>query len=286
MRSPVQRRLPCLFVISAILAAAPLAHAGKQLVPAWHSEQVLQKPESAVYDPQAQLIYVSNVCGEYCVHDGVGYISALRLDGSIQDVHWVDGLDSPQGLAIAKGKLYAADVDHIVVIDIATRSIDTKIPVEGAIFLNDVAADANGDIYVSDCESKKVHRLRDGVVETWLNDPQVDVPNGLHCTPEAIYLLDYGKGNGFKINRVTKELTQIASGIANADGIVSDGEGGFFASGAWQGEVDHIAADGTMRRVLDMSAEGITAADIEYIPSKSLLIVPDLNNSVRAFRWE
>ena len=55
--------------------------------------------------------------------DGNGFISKLGPDGKVVTMEWVKGLDSPTGLALANGKLYAADVDRIAEIDIAKGEI-------------------------------------------------------------------------------------------------------------------------------------------------------------------
>jgi hypothetical protein len=45
--------------------------------------------------------------------DGNGFISKLGPDGKVVTMEWVKGLDGPTGLALANGKLYAADVDRL-----------------------------------------------------------------------------------------------------------------------------------------------------------------------------
>ena len=47
----------------------------------------------------------------------------LGLAGKVVAIEWVTGLDGPTGLALANGKLYAADVDRIAEIDIAKGEI-------------------------------------------------------------------------------------------------------------------------------------------------------------------
>src|SRR5215204_3630946 len=71
-----------------------------------------KNPESAVFDSATGIIYVSNVNGDDpAAKDGNGFISKLGTDGKVITLEWVKGLDSPKGLVLANGKLYAADVD-------------------------------------------------------------------------------------------------------------------------------------------------------------------------------
>ena len=108
----------------------------------------LAGPECAVADKAAGVIYVSNVNGDPMGKDAKGYIAKVSLDGKKVE-KWVDGLKAPKGLAVSNGHLFAGDVDELVEIDIASGKIVAKHKAPGAGLLNDVAAAANGDIFVS-----------------------------------------------------------------------------------------------------------------------------------------
>jgi DNA-binding beta-propeller fold protein YncE len=95
-----------------------------------------KQPESVVFDRAAGAIYVSNVNGDPMKKDGNGFISKLGPDGKVVTMEWVKGLDSPTGLALANGKLYAADVDRIAEIDIAKGEIIKRYEAPGSKFLN------------------------------------------------------------------------------------------------------------------------------------------------------
>ena len=47
------------------------------------TEKVFELPESVVYDPTNDVLYVSNITDHPFNKDGTGYISKLALDGSI-----------------------------------------------------------------------------------------------------------------------------------------------------------------------------------------------------------
>src|SRR3989304_7399957 len=116
-------------------------------------------PESVVYDKQNNVLYVSNVNGQVTEKDGNGFISKVSLDGAILEKEWVSGLDAPKGLALHGNKLYAADIDTLVEIDIASATITNRYQVADAMFFNDVAASNSGEIFVSDMMMNRIHAL-------------------------------------------------------------------------------------------------------------------------------
>lgn len=252
----------------------------------WETEPLMDKPESAVYDRVNQVIYVSSINGKYCTKDGNGFISKVAPDGTILNLKWVTGLDSPQGVALCNNHLYVADVDQVVVINIKEGSIEQRFKAEDAQFLNDITADVNGDIYVSDCKANRIYKLAGNSIQVWLESPQLLGPNGLLCGRKTIMLLNMNEGKVYSVGKKTKVLTEFCSSIKNCDGIVRDGKGGYFVSGAWQGEVYHLKADGQKSLILNLGNEKVVVADIEYIPEKQLLVIPTLNKTVMAYQFE
>ena len=111
----------------------------------WETDTILKVPESVIYDAENKILYVSNIDGtDGWAKDGKGSIAKVGLDGKVIAVEWVTGLNAPKGLGIYKGKLYAADIDEVVVIDIQKGAIEKKIPIEGAKGLNDISIGSNG----------------------------------------------------------------------------------------------------------------------------------------------
>lgn len=273
-------------LICGFLLLLNFAANAQSLTKLWETEPLMDKPESAVYDRANNVIYVSNINGKYCTKDGNGFISKVALDGTILNLNWITGLDSPQGMALFREHLYVADVDQVVVIDVAKGIVEKRYRAEGAIFLNDVTADANGDVYVSDCKANRIYRLKNSKLDVWLNDSKLQGPNGLLCERKNMMLLNMGEGSIYRVNKKTKTMTEFCSGIKNLDGVVPDGKGGYFVSGAWQGEIYHLDSKGEKRLILNLEPEKVITADIEYIPEKQLLIVPTLSKTVMAYRWE
>lgn len=252
----------------------------------WSTDTLFLKPESAVYDNERNLIYISNINGEFLAKDGNGFISKIKPNGEIDVLNWISGFDNPQGMGLYKNKLYVADLGRLVKIDVSKGKIEKIFNIDGAIFLNDVSIDKKGEVYISDSRSNKIYRIINDKVETWLTDSLLSVPNGLLCTDKGVFILNMKNGIVYLADKNTRKLTEFTTGIRNCDGITSDGKDGYFISGAWQGAIYHIASNGIKKLILDLSKEKIITADIEYIVEHKLLIVPTLDKSVIAYKWE
>ena len=120
---------------------------GQKISQAWITDSLFLKPESALFDSSKQVVYISNINGEYLARDGNGFISQIKINGEIELLKWVDGLDNPQGMGLYKNKLYVADINRVVQINTNTSKIEKVFEVDSAKFFNDIAADINGDVY-------------------------------------------------------------------------------------------------------------------------------------------
>src|SRR5689334_894465 len=134
-------------IASTIFAAAAVSVA--QAGELWRATG-FEQPESALVDSAHNRIVVSNIVGNPGAADGNGYLSLLSMDGKVIARHWVDGMDAPKGMAISGGRLYAADITKVRVVDLASGKLVETIDVPGAVFLNDMTQDSAGKVYVSD----------------------------------------------------------------------------------------------------------------------------------------
>ena len=158
----------------------------------WETEAQFRNPESVVYDEVRNILYVSNVDGDGLNKDGQGFISQLTPEGQIVNLEWVRGLNAPKGMALVNDRLYVADIDELVEIDVNTGTVSHYYPVSGAQFLNDVTADSVGTVYVSDMFTNRIHRLYHGVLETWMTGSNLQSPNGLLANDGKIYVGTWG----------------------------------------------------------------------------------------------
>lgn len=267
-----------------LLAAAFLLTASAALAaePAklWETAGFAQ-PESVLWDGAAKAIYVSNVNGNPPDKDGNGYISKLNAEGKVVAEKWVTGLDAPKGMALVKGKLYVSDLDRLVVIDTASAKVTKTYAAAGAKFLNDVAADDKGAVYVSDMLDNSIWRLSGGKFDKWLSDPQLENPNGLKAEGTRLLVAAWGPmtGQGFATSKpgalkaVSADgmIRDLTPGFGNLDGLEPDGAGGWLVSDWMTGGVFSVNRQGRAAKVLPL---GPGSADITVIPEQKLLLVP------------
>ena len=195
-------------------ASAVLAGAYAQPVVLWETTG-LKTPESALPVPAEGFAYVSNVAGNPTDKDGNGFISKVSLaDGKIIALEWAKGMDAPKGLALAGGKLYTADIDKLVEIDPKTGKILAKYDAPGATFLNDVAVDAKGDVYVSDSNTSTIWRLAGGKLEKWIDDPALKFPNGLYVDGDKLIVAAWG-APGTSATRTSEPANLLAISLAD-----------------------------------------------------------------------
>lgn len=241
----------------------------------WETDTLLHTVESVFYDSEYQLIYTANINGHFMAKDGNGYLSKLNDAGEILEEKWVTGLDAPTGLGKYQDKLYTTDIDRIVEIDLLKGTILKIYPVPGAQAFNDVVVGMDGTVYCSDTGGNQIFALKQDSV--FLVKDNIDTPNGLwiekdklwitQWTPQSISLLDLNNQN----------LSPVAGGIAGPDGLEPMPDGSFLASG-FSGLIYHITRDGQKTLLLDTSGKQIKSADIDYIDSKKVLLVPTMDN--------
>ena len=258
---------------------------GVSLVKKWETDAVLSTPESVLFDKSRNLLYVSNINGQSGEKDGNGFISKLAVDGKIEELEWVKGLDAPKGMGLVGNRLYIADLTKVIVIDTQTGQKQQEIAPAGAQFLNDITVDARGQVYVSDSAGKKVYLLTNDGATVYAEGPELKRPNGLLATAGKMYLIDMESGIFYDV-KAGNQLVKAAEGLAGGDGIVPVGKNDFLVSN-WNGEVNYVTAAGQTKKLLDTKAEKINAADIEFLPEANLVLVPTFfGNRVVAYELQ
>jgi DNA-binding beta-propeller fold protein YncE len=253
------------------------------LTKTWESDTLLQTPESVLWDPTTRSLYAACMNGDAWTADGNGYIAKLSPNGRITALKWATGLDAPKGMAVSGGKLYAADVTKIRVIDLKTGQLEKTLEPEGAKQLNDATVAPDGTVYVTDMGRSQILQVKNGQVSTFLEDKSLERPNGVKAVGGKMYVVDAGKGIFYEI-LPDKSLRKIADGLLRGDGIEPTGNGDFLVS-QWMGKINYVAADGKVTNLLDTEARKINAADIGYDPKTNTVFVPTFfKNSVAAYR--
>lgn len=279
-----------LFVATLVLGSC-LAQADP--APLWETSG-LNGPESTLYDAKRGLIFVSNVNGQPNEKDGKGSISLLSPSGKMVNAEWQSGLNAPKGLAIVGDLLYVADIDTLRVFDVMNGKQVASYIAPAAKFLNDVAADSDGNVYVSDFLDDAIYRLADGDFALWVKDVALQEPNGLLAEDGRLVVGAWGEmTDGFAtevpghlktIDLKTRAIASLGSGkaVGNLDGVESDDNGNYFVSDWYNGGLFRIDASGNADKLLTLE-QG--SADIGVIPAKNLVLVPMMKNgTVRAYQ--
>jgi sugar lactone lactonase YvrE len=250
----------------------------------WSLEENIFTPESILYFPDSGYLFVSNIAGNSREKNQSGYISVVDLEGKMVYDRWTEKLNAPKGMAIFGDRLYVADIDKLVETDLRNGNVIKNYTIEGASFMNDVAADAKGRIFVSDSDMGCIYMLDKGQLTKWLCDDGFERPNGLWVEGNILWVVFSGSGNMMKVDMDTKESALFTTGLGAADGIMPDGKGGWVVS-SWAGQAFHVSAGGEVKVFLDTRDVNQNCADFAYIPEKNLLLVPTFNdNRVIAYK--
>lgn len=278
----------CLALLLAGISGCSGAFTSKapvELEQAWATDNTLKTPESAQFDPQRNVIYVSNINKTSRPQkDGDGFISRLTPEGEIEELYWVTGLNDPLGMAIHNNVLYVADVNEVVAISTQSGAVLNRVTAEGASMLNDVAVDDNGNVYVSDTQEDRIYVLRNGRISPFIEDTKISRPNGLFVEGDRMLVAFAGNGDVKLLDPNTKKFSDWAEGVSSADGIASVGGGGYLVS-SWSGEIFYIDEKGKKWSVLNTTDQKISSADISYAEGPGLVLVPTFgDNRVVAYK--
>jgi DNA-binding beta-propeller fold protein YncE len=241
-------------------------------------------PESVAADPSSGMLYVSNMGTDPMKKDGDGRIARITADGQLDMADWATGLDAPKGMDVVDGKLYVADIDQLVEIDTANGQVTNRYAVEGAQFLNDVAAAPDGRVFVSDTFGSAVYVLDAGEISLFAQDAgMLSGANGLIVMDGALLVADLGDLSGgfanitpgpvVRVDLATKAITLFgAEGpVGVLDGIESDGAGGVLLTDNAAGKLLDLKPGGT---ATELATVGSGAADLEVLPEQGLAVIP------------
>jgi sugar lactone lactonase YvrE len=289
--SPYLFLVPLLFI--AVATNIAIAQESDQVQKLWETPAQLMTPESVLYAPTEGVLFVSNIDGKPDEKDGQGFISKVSpTNGTIVELNWVSGLNAPKGMAVSddSSKLYVSDITDLVEIDITNGQITNRYTIPGSTFLNDVASDKQGNIYVSDTGSNSTYKLENNTSapRIWLQTPELNSPNGLYVDNSTNKLVIASLGGSLSLvdldNKTIGNLgTQVP--IGSLDGIVGDtGENLYYVTDWAAGKVYAVNSDGTdYRTLIDLQKQG--TADLEFITSERMVIIPMMqDNKLVAYR--
>ena len=245
----------------------------------WETDPVLKVPESVLYNSKKGLLYVSNINGKPAEKNGEGFISILDTKGRVKKLKWATGLNAPKGMDIKDDKLYVSDIDRVAVIDTKTGKVLKFINIPGSVFLNDVAAGPDGNIYVTDTRKGVIYVLKSGVPSVWSADKHLKGVNGI--TVENGRLLIGSQGYLLRGDTKTGEITVVTKVPIQIDGLIPLGNEKYVVS-AWVGKVLYLSPGKEPEELFDSKPLNFHTADMGYIPEKKLLLIPTFTDRVIA----
>ncbi len=239
----------------------------------------LKTPESVLQAKDGS-IYISEIV-EFG-KDGDGQISKVDKKGNV--TVFAKGMDDPKGLAMIGDKLYVADKNRVLEV-----SKDGTWQVYGAqmafpstpVFLNDIATDKLGNLYVSDSGDLKsggqIFKIAKGgapiTVIADSKNPDILAPNGLLFEGRNNLLsVDFESGILYRVNLSTGATSKMAEGFGGGDGLVKTKAGKIIISDWKAGKINELVA-GKARLMKDGYK---AAADIAITNDGKYLMVPDM----------
>jgi hypothetical protein len=281
----------------------------------WETPAQFKTPESVIYEPNENVLFVSNIDGAPDTKDKQGFISKVSpLNGSIIELNWVTGLDAPKGMAVVNNTnnslLYVSDITDLLEVDINSGKIINRYNAPGSAFLNDVASDNQGHVYVSDTVTNTIYRLdtknlgnnssnnnnNNASLQVWLQTPELNGPNGLYVddTNNKLIVVSFGAfsnpGGSIRVvdlqNRTMSGLGEegTAVPIGGLDGVEADSTGRYyFVTDNAAGKLFVVNSNGTGYETLDLQRQG--TADLGTVLDQNMIIIPMMQeNKLEAFR--
>jgi sugar lactone lactonase YvrE len=286
----------------AVLIVAPVAAAcyGDRSAPAEPAAPVavvdsgLATPESVLWDVARNVWYVSNINGQPGAKDDNGYIVRLSADGAlVTPTPFISGagaavtLHAPKGMALVGDTLWVADIDAVRAFNVVTGEPVATVDLASmqAIFLNDVAAGADGTIYITDSGiafdslgnvshpgQSRVFAISGRTARQAVVLPRESAANGISwdAARGAWLIVGFNSPSVFSWTPGSDSVTVLGTGPGGGDGLVVLADGRALFS-SWADSSLTVFANGAATTVL----EGLASpADLGYDAARGLVAVP------------
>jgi glucose/arabinose dehydrogenase len=242
----------------------------------------LKNPESVAIGSDGRM-YVSEIGDPDKPGDG----RVLVVDKEGKAIPYATGLDDPKGMVSWQKSLFVTDIRRVWRIDEKGKAevfaAKEAFPSE-PLFLNDLAVDENGILYVSDSGDSHgrggaIYRIdHKGKVKLIADTrviPSLHTPHGLVLDGVShLLVVDFGSGELLRIRIADGSAVKIAEGFDGGDGLAWDWFGQLFITSWKHGKVWGIARPGQKPVLLASGFQ--SAADLCLDPTGRLLLVPDM----------
>lgn len=216
------------------------------------------------------------------IYYGDDFISKVSLSGEIIELKWIRDITEPAGICISDDKLYIVERFGVVVYDLKSEKIQSRIRINSTHFLNDITISNNGTIYVSESDTDNIYSIKGKEVSIFYppaehqkNAGRISRPNGLLFDNGSLLVASNADSALKTIDIQSKQISVIAQmkkGII--DGIKPIGDD--YLVSFFEGNLFLVTKKGEVTEILNTITNKTNMADFEYIESKGLLIVPAL----------
>lgn len=282
-----------LFAALAVPACAPAAESKPLRVVSDRTATGFKFPESAVYDPKAKVLYVSNFGGDKldpAAKDGQGYMSKVSLDGRVLEERFLpaggEKMNKPKGTWVKGSRLWVTDIDSVWIFDTKTKK-GRRLEIPGITFANDPAI-AGKSLYVSDNRADRLYRIEPADFLDAKVNPQISIVlagQGIH--PNGVYP---GKRDevivvGFQSPKVAQgiytvgkhgEVNELGQNLGRLDGVYRMRDGSLLVTEWNSGSLAHWTQKGGMQQLAGNFKGPADFAVIDDGRKGMTVIVPDL----------
>lgn len=242
----------------------------------------LAGPESALYDPDQDVYFISNINGGLLDRDGNGFISRVDANTLQVDMQWIRGLDGPKGMAILGDSLYVSDVTGVRKFDRRTGAAQALIPLPGATTINDLTSDGHS-VFASDTgvipgpantfkptATDAIWQITNDRAKKIASGTDLEQPNGLDVVDGHLWVVTFGGDELYRLDGGKKtDVTKLPN--RQLDGLVHLADGSFVVS-SWYASAVFRGKGGSFKPILESIT---TPADLGYDTKRHLLLVPN-----------
>lgn len=174
-------------------------------------------PESVTYDTVSNRYFISNTSSSKIVQrDRQGNVTDfVTLGGSIH------------GVTVHGNRVYVCNGTRVRGYDLTSTAEVFNVVITGSSFLNDLAADANGILYVTDFTGRRIYKVNTVTSEFWIYVANTtNTPNGVYVDSPRNRLLVCCWGANAPVRSVNLAdsviTTVVNTSYSNCDGISLD----------------------------------------------------------------
>ncbi|HJQ37997.1 MAG TPA: hypothetical protein VKB93_12735 [Thermoanaerobaculia bacterium] len=220
-------------------------------------------PTSVVHDEEQDVYFVANA----------GFVARVTPAGKIEEPKFIDGLKSPQGMALLGTQLWIADGKKVRVFDRVTgapvKTVD--LAPRGAVSLRGIAVGGDDAVYVTDsARDGRIFRVSGDVVDIALAGDELRAPNAI-AWDGLRFLVAPGSGRDVVAWSPGGGIKAVMRGPGAYDGIVILPNGTVIVSSEYDDALHVGYGTGDLRPLFTRKP---TPAGIGFDRKRNRLLVP------------